>query len=289
MAIFIPDGLPAVFVLRNENTDIRPYKNEINKNVDKILILNLMPTKQATETQLIRMLSCSKKDIAVYLMNTASYTSRNTDSEYLNKFYHDFSFYKDLFFDGLIVTGAPVEHLEFEDVLYWNELCRIFRWAETNVRKIYTICWGAQAALMYYYGIKKYPLSEKMFGIFEHRLLCPDDPLCKGLPLTFFAPHSRHSEVRAADIEKCPDLDLLSVSDKAGVLWAASHDRKISFVTGHPEYDATTLSSEYFRDIDKGEKIRCPENYFPNDDPSLPPPLTWRDTAKIIYSNWTDL
>ena len=289
MTVFVPDGLPALEKLKNENIDVRPYPDKIPENTQKILILNLMPTKQVTETQLIRMFAESKTNVAIYLMNTVSYTSRNTDSEYLDRFYKGFSAYKDEFFDGLIVTGAPVEHLDFTQVLYWHELCEIFDWAKVNVRKIYTICWGAQAALMHYCGIQKHPLPEKMFGIFEHEVLCPENPLCKGLPEKFLAPHSRHAEVYKEDIINCKDLDLLSVSEDAGVLWAATKDLKIVFVTGHPEYDAETLSLEYFRDLEKGDDIKCPKNYFPHDDPAFPPPLTWREFAKIIYTNWINL
>lgn len=289
MAIFVPEGLPAIEKLKNENIDIRPYSESLADDHLKILILNLMPTKQVTETQLIRMLSAAKKDTAIYLMNTVSYTSRNTDGDYLSLFYRGFEEYRDDFFDGMIVTGAPVEHLDFTQVLYWTELCGIFDWATTHVKKLYTICWGAQAALNHYFGIEKYPLPEKMFGVFDHRILCPDNPLCCGLDNGFSAPHSRHAEVLAEDIMKCHFLDLLAVSDEAGVMWAATKDSRIVFVTGHPEYDAETLALEYFRDLEKGYSIKCPKNYFPNDNPAVLPPLTWRASARIIYSNWINL
>ncbi len=289
MAVFVPNGLPAVAKLKDENADIREYSDGIPENSEKILILNLMPTKQATETQLIRMLLTAKNNIAVFLMNTVSYTSRNTAGEYLERFYRSFDTYKNECFDGLIVTGAPVEHLEFTQVLYWNELCHIFSWAESHVKKLYTICWGAQAALQYYFGINKHPLPEKMFGVFYHNIIQPENPFCAGLRNGFFAPHSRHSDVYTEDIEKCPSLDLLAVSPEAGFLWAATKDKKITFMTGHPEYDAETLSLEYFRDLEKGDKINCPRHYFPDDNPACPPPLTWRESAKIIYSNWVNL
>ncbi len=289
MAIFVPDGLPAITKLKDENIDIRPYSGGISDHTEQILILNLMPTKQVTETQLIRMLDTAIKDVVVYLMKTVSYTSKNTSGDYLDRFYRDFRSYKDRYFDGMIVTGAPVEHLDFTQVLYWNELCEIFEWAKTHVKKMYTSCWGAQAALMYYFGIQKHPLPEKMFGIFSHRLVRPGHPLCKGLSDGFLVPHSRHSEVFAEDIESCEAVDLLSVSDEAGVLWAATKDRRIFFVTGHPEYDAETLSLEYFRDLEKGDLIKCPKNYFPDNNPAYPPQLTWREPAKIIYSNWINL
>lgn len=289
MAVFVPDGLPAVAKLKEENADIRVYSDGIPENGKKILILNLMPTKQATETQLIRMLLTAKNDLTVFLMNTVTYTSRNTASEYLDRFYRAFDFYKNDFFDGLIVTGAPVEHLEFGQVLYWNELCGIFEWAESHVKKLYTVCWGAQAALNYYFGIQKHPLPQKMFGIFTHNIVQPENPLCKGVENGFPAPHSRHSDVYADDIANCKDLDLISVSPEAGFLWAATKDKRITFMTGHPEYDAETLSLEYFRDLEKGDKINCPKHYFPDDNPACPPPLTWRETAKTIYSNWVDL
>ena len=289
MTVYVPDGLPAISRLKEEKRDIRPYSDGIPENTEKILILNLMPTKQVTETQLIRMISVARKNAAVYLMNTVSYTSRNTASEYIDRFYSSFNEYKDGYFDGLIVTGAPVEHLDFGQVLYWNELCGIFDWAESHVKKIYSICWGAQAALYHYFGINKHPLPEKMFGVFSHRLIHPENPLCAGVEDGFLAPHSRHSDVYSEDIEKCGFLDLLSVSDEAGFLWAATKDRKVSFVTGHPEYDAETLSLEYFRDLEKGDRINCPRHYFPNDNPACPPPLTWRNNAAVIYSNWVDL
>ncbi|MBQ6051664.1 MAG: homoserine O-succinyltransferase [Clostridia bacterium] len=289
MAVYVPDGLPAVEKLKEENADIRVYSDGIPESSQKILILNLMPTKQATETQLIRMLLTAKNSVSVFLMNTVTYTSKNTASEYLERFYRPFNDYKDCCFDGLIVTGAPVEHLDFGQVLYWNELCGIFVWAETHVKKIYTVCWGAQAALNCYFGINKHPLPEKMFGVFSHKLIQPENPLCLGVEDGFSAPHSRHSDIYTEDIEKCGDLDLLAVSPEAGFLWAATKDKKITFMTGHPEYDAETLSLEYFRDLEKGDKINCPKHYFPNDNPASPPPLTWRENAKIIYSNWINL
>jgi len=291
MAVFVHTGLPAVDKLKNEGIDIRTF-NDNSDVIDgclNILIFNLMPTKQVTETQLIRMLASSDKNISVYLMNTETYVSRNTDSAYIDSFYNTISFYKNRFFDGLIITGAPIEHLEFSQIMFWNEFCGILDWAKTNVKSVYSICWAAQGVLNYYCKIKKYPLDEKMFGIFTHKILQPDNPLCKNIPETFIVPHSRHAEVLRKDIEDTPNLDLLAVSDEAGVLWVSSEDFKIVCMTGHPEYDAETLSLEYFRDLEKGDKINCPRHYFPSDNPAMPPVLTWRETAKKIYSNWVDV
>lgn len=285
MNFSVPSGLPAVDTLAAEGIKLNTELPGEGKSL-RILLLNLMPTKQATETQLIRMLCAAGLPFELYLMNTVTYVSKNTDSEYLSRFYHGFDYYKDGHFDGMIITGAPVEQLDFSQVLYWDELSDIFRWAETRVNSLYTICWGAQAALHSYYGIPKYPLPGKMFGVFEHRILEPENPLVCGMPQLFKAPHSRHAEIKAEDIAKIPELSLTAVSDIAGVHLVSSKDMRLVCATGHPEYDADTLAKEYFRDIEKGENINCPKNYFPNDNPVNPPPLTWRETGKIIYGNW---
>lgn len=288
MSFTVPFGLPAIETLQAEGIKLDTEYGAC-KNALKILLLNLMPTKQATETQLIRMLSSAGISCELYLMNTVTYVSKNTDSEYLQRFYHGFDYYKEDYFDGLIITGAPVEQLDFEQVLYWEELSEIFKWAETHVSSVYTICWGAQAALYAYYGIPKYPLPKKMFGIFEHEVLDKTNPLVTGLEFPFYSPQSRHAEVKKADIIKIPELSLVAVSDIAGVHMVTSKDLRLVCVTGHPEYDADTLAKEYFRDVEKGDDIDCPANYFPDNNPINAPVLNWRENAKILYGNWVKL
>ena len=288
MSFSVPFGLPAIDILREEGIELNTEYGICDGAV-KILLLNLMPTKQATETQLIRMLYSSGVSCELYLMNTVTYVSKNTDSEYLQRFYHGFEYYKNEFFDGLIVTGAPVEQLVFEQVLYWNELSEIFQWAKTHVSSTYAICWGAQAALYSYYGIPKYLLPQKMFGIFEHSILDEGNPLLDGMRNPFVAPHSRHAEVRKEDILKVADLSLAVESQVAGVHLVTSKDLSLVCVTGHPEYDADTLAKEYFRDVEKGDDINCPANYFPNDNPVNAPILSWRDDGKILYGNWVKI
>lgn len=288
MSFSVPSGLPAIETLRAEGIELNTEYGVDNDSV-KILLLNLMPTKQATETQLIRMLYSSGISCELYLMNTVTYVSKNTDSEYLQRFYHGFEYYKEDYFDGLIVTGAPVEQLDFEQVLYWNELSEIFAWAKAHVSSTYAICWGAQAALYSYYGIPKYLLPQKMFGIFEHRILDDCNPLLKGMKNPFVAPHSRHAEVKREDILNVEDLSLSAESPVAGVHLVTSKDMSLVCVTGHPEYDADTLAKEYFRDVEKGDEINCPANYFPDDNPVNAPILNWRDDGKVLYGNWVKL
>jgi homoserine O-succinyltransferase len=293
----VKKGLPAIKTLKTENIFIKdkPENNE-NKLPDKclnILILNLMPTKIETETQLMRMLSGSMCDINITLMQTFTYTSKNTTSEHLNEFYRVFDDIKinDNYYDGMIITGAPVEHLDFKQVVYWDELCDILKWAKTHVGSIYSICWGAQAVLHYYYGIEKQKLDKKMFGVFEHRVLNSqkNNPLCLGFDDVFYAPHSRFAQVSESDILKSPDLDLIAKSDIAGVHIVASKDLRVICVTGHPEYDRETLSKEYLRDIEKGENIDYPYNYFPQDNPALSPVIRWRAHGSRLFSNWTGI
>ncbi len=288
MPIRITNELPAksfleqenVFVMaeaRAESQDIRPLK---------ILIVNLMPTKVATETQILRLLSNTPLQVDIELLQMASHTSTHTSQEHLTKFYKTFDEIKHQKFDGMIVTGAPVEHMEFEEVDYWEELCSVFEWAKTNVYSTFNICWGAQAALYYYYGLKKYPLEQKMFGIFEHQPLDLLHPLMRGIDETYYVPHSRHTEIRMEDIAKIKDLQVLSYSAKSGVHLLSDMDCRNFFSTGHSEYDADTLAKEYFRDKNKGLDIQVPYNYFPDDDPTKKPVIKWRSTGILLFTNW---
>lgn len=288
MPLKIPKELPAFNVLKEERIFVMSEERADTQDIRplKILILNLMPTKIATENQLLRHLANTPLQVEITLLNTKSYQSKNTPSEHLDKFYNYFDDIKDKKFDGLIITGAPVELLEFEDVDYWYELKEIMEWSKTNVFSTLHICWGAQAGLYYHYGIKKYPLSEKMFGIFEHKVLQENHELVRGLDDTFYAPHSRHTEIKKDDIQKVPELEILSYSDEAGVFIVASKDYRQIFVTGHLEYDRDTLAKEYFRDVERGLTIKVPKHYFPNNDPNKTPIMNWRSSSGIIYSNW---
>ncbi len=288
MPIKIPNLLPARETLENENifvmNEIRAQHQDIRPL--RIAILNLMPTKIVTETQLLRLLSNTPLQIDITFLQTESYTSKNTSAEHLEAFYKNFSDVKNEKFDGLIITGAPVENLEFEEVVYWKELCEIMDWSRTNVHSSMFICWAAQAALYHKYGIPKYPLSEKMFGIFEHKIHNRAHPIVRGFDEFFYAPHSRHSEVRREDIIKCEKLEIISDSEDAGIYMVASKNNRYFFITGHAEYDHDTLAKEYFRDKDKGLDIKVPFNYFPDDDPQKQPPNKWRSHAHLLYSNW---
>ena len=288
MPIIIPDGLPAVKKLQEENIfflhepltshqDIRPLK---------IAILNLMPKKIETETQLLRLLSNTPLQVETVLLQMASHQSKNTPAEHLLKFYKTFADIRNQTFDGMIITGAPVEQIPFEEVDYWEELCEIMEWTKSHVFSTFHICWGAQAGLYYHYGIQKHPLSHKMFGIFDHRVRCPRHLLVRGFDEVFLAPHSRHTEVRAEEIEATGSLFVLADSDLAGVYLVCDRDNRNFFVTGHSEYDRDTLKGEYDRDIAKGLDIQKPYRYFPADDPMLPPLYTWRGHAHLLYSNW---
>ena len=288
MPIKIADSLPAAKILDKENIfiihqfraehqDIRPLR---------IAILNLMPKKIETETQLLRLLGNSPLQIEIELLQTASYTSKNTPSEHLLKFYKTFDEIKNEKFDGLIITGAPIEHLEFEEVDYWDELCRIMQWSRTNVYSTLHICWGAQAGLYFHYGVPKHSLKEKRFGLFDHTVLTPTHPLVRGFNDHFPVPHSRHTEILQSDLDKVGTLQTLVTSPEAGPTIIASQHNRRFFITGHFEYDANTLANEYFRDRDKGLDISIPKNYFPDDDPSKPPLHTWRSHANLLFSNW---
>lgn len=288
MPIKIDSNLPARKLLENENVFVMTEERAVSQDIRplKILILNLMPTKIETETQLLRLLSNSPIQVEAELLQTATHEVKNVSKEHMFKFYKTFNEIKDERFDGMVVTGAPVENMEFEQVDYWDELCRIFEWSKTNVYSSFFICWGAQAALYYKYGLRKYRLDRKMFGVFEHVSLDNFHPLMRGLDDKFWVPHSRHTEVRRGDIALIKDLQILSYSEKAGVHLLSDMECRNFFSTGHSEYDRDTLAKEYFRDAEKGFDIDLPENYFPDNDPAKTPEVKWRGAANIIFSNW---
>lgn len=288
MPIKIPNELPAVEILTKENIFIMDEHRAIRQDIRelKIVILNLMPIKQVTETQLLRLLGNTPLQIEITLLHPKTHVSKNTSQDYLLTFYKTFDEIKDEKFDGMIITGAPIEHLPFEEVTYWEELTQIMEWSKFHVTSTFHICWGAQAGLYYHYGIPKYPLSEKMFGIFPHTLENPQVKLLRGFDDQFDVPQSRHTEVRREDIEKVHQLDLLSTSEEAGVYLVISKDRKQIFVTGHSEYDPLTLKEEYERDRKKGLDIQIPKHYFPQDDPTKYPVVRWRGHANLLFSNW---
>ena len=288
MPIKISNELPARTFLEQENVFVMSEERADSQDIRplKILILNLMPTKIATETQILRLLSNTPLQVDIELMQTVTHVSKNTSQEHLTKFYKSFDEVKHEKFDGMIVTGAPVEQMEFEEVDYWDELCEIFEWAKSNVYSTFYICWGAQAGLYYHYGLKKYPLKEKMFGIFEHQPLDLYHPLMRGIDDRYFVPHSRHTEIRMEDIAKIKDLQVLSYSPVSGVHLLSDMDCRNFFSTGHSEYDADTLATEYFRDKNKGLDIQIPYNYFPENDSTKKPPITWRSTGVLLFTNW---
>lgn len=288
MPIIIPDDLPASGILQGENIFVMHEKRALHQDIRplRIAILNLMPTKITTETQLLRLISNTPIQIEIELLHPKTHISKNTPLEHLTKFYKTFDEVKDEKFDGLIITGAPVEQMEFEEVNYWNELTKIMDWSLTNVYSTFHICWGAQAALYYHYGIKKYPLKEKMFGIFEHRICKPNTMLLRGFDERFYVPHSRHTEIRREDIEKVQEIDILSDSEQAGIYIMKTDGGRQVFVTGHSEYDRFTLKEEYERDVAKGLDIKVPVNYFPDDDPKKEPIVNWRGHANLLFSNW---
>ncbi len=288
MPINIPGDLPAFKTLEEENIFVMCTDRAQHQDIRplKIAILNLMPTKITTETQLLRLLSNTPIQVDITLLQAASHVSRNTSSEHLLAFYQTFDDVRESRFDGLIITGAPVEQMPFEDVDYWEELCRIMEWSRTHVFSTFHICWGAQAGLYYHYGIPKHDLPQKMFGVFPHRLYFPTHPLVRGFDEVFYVPHSRHTEVRREDIEKVKDLEILAYSDIAGVNIIVSKDCRQFFVTGHAEYDRETLAKEYFRDKDRGLEIQMPYNYFPENDNTKEPQFIWRSHANLLYTNW---
>ena len=288
MPIKIPNELPATQTLQRENIFVMTETRAITQDIRplKIAILNLMPTKIATETQLARLLGNTPLQVEVELIHTTTHESKNTSKEHLISFYKSFDEIKNQKFDGLIITGAPVEQMEFEQVEYWDELCRIMEWSKTNVNSTFHICWGAQAGLYYHYGIKKYPLEKKLFGVFPHKVEYKNSILLRGFDDTFMVPHSRHTTVHREDIEKVPELKLAASSEEAGVYAIFTPEGRQIFITGHSEYDPDTLKNEYLRDKNQGLPIDIPKNYFPDDDDTKEPISTWRSHANLLYSNW---
>lgn len=288
MPIKIPDQLPAKEILLKENIFVMDESRAFTQDIRplKIVILNLMPLKEVTETQLLRLLGNTPLQVEVAFIHPDTHQSKNTSKQHLASFYQTIDEIKERKFDGMIITGAPIEHLPFEDVTYWNELKQIMDWSVSNVTSTLHICWGAQAGLYHHYGIPKYVLKEKVFGIFPHTITNRSLNLLRGFDDEYVVPQSRYTEVRREDIEKVPELEILSESPESGVNIVASKDGKQIFITGHFEYDATTLQVEYQRDVQKGLEISCPMNYFVNNDPSTEPRLRWRAHANLIYSNW---
>jgi len=288
MPVKIHDDLPARAELEAENIFVMTEGRAAQQDIRplRIAVVNLMPTKLVTETQLLRLLGNTALQVDITFVRMGSHESKNTPIEHLETFYEPLERVLDERFDGLVVTGAPVETIPFPDVDYWNELCSLLEWSREHVWSTMHICWGAQAGLYYRYGIEKHPLPAKMFGLFHHRALDLTDPLLRGFDEVFLAPHSRHTEVRGEDIESVGALKLLASSDEAGAYLAASRDGREVYVTGHPEYDKLTLKAEYDRDRAKGLPISVPANYFPADDPSAAPVMTWRSHAHLLYSNW---
>jgi homoserine O-succinyltransferase/O-acetyltransferase len=288
MPVRIPDKLPATDILSNENIFVMTETRAMHQDIRalKILILNLMPVKITTETHLLRLLSNSPLQLEVDLIQPATHTSRNTPQEHLQIFYKTFNEIKDYKYDGMIVTGAPVENLDFEEVNYWDEIVSILEWAKTNVTSTLHICWGAQAGLYYHHGVKKHSIETKMSGVFCHNVNDRKVPLVRGFDDNFLAPHSRHTEVRREDIENIAGLNIVSESEEAGIYIVTSEDGKNIFVTGHSEYDPLTLKEEYERDLAKGMNPIIPRNYFPDDNPDLPPAVSWRSHANLLFSNW---
>lgn len=288
MPIKIPNLLPATQTLLNENIFVMTETRAITQDIRPlhILLLNLMPKKIETETQLARLLGNSPLQVDLTLLQTATHKAKHTSSEHMLAFYKTFDEIQDRRFDGMIITGAPVEQLEFEEVEYWQELCEIMKWSKTHVTSTFHICWGAQAGLYYHFGIKKHSLDKKLFGIFEHTADYKKSILLRGFDDVFCVPHSRYTTVRREDIEKIPELKILASSEKAGVYIVSTDKGRQIFVTGHSEYDPDTLKNEYLRDKAAGLDTAIPENYFPNGDPSKEPLDRWRSSANLLYSNW---
>jgi len=288
MPIKIPNELPATRTLTEENIFVMTETRAVQQDIRplQILLLNLMPTKVDTETQLSRLLGNTPLQVELTLMHTASHQSKNISEEHLLAFYSTFDEVRDRNFDGMIITGAPVEHMPFEEVEYWDELCEIMDWSLTHVHSTFHICWGAQAGLYYHFGIQKRQLDKKLFGIFPHIADYKRSILFRGFDDVFMVPHSRNTTVDRADIEKVPKLKILASSEEAGVFALSTRNGRQIFITGHPEYDAGTLNKEYVRDLNAGKPIEIPKNYFPDDDPTKQPIATWRSSANLLYSNW---
>ncbi|MBO7362652.1 MAG: homoserine O-succinyltransferase [Lachnospiraceae bacterium] len=288
MPIKVQSELPARQILETENIFVMDENRAMHQDIRplKVLILNNMPVKQDTELQLLRALSNTPLQVDVTFMMTETHVSKNTSASHLNKFYVTFEEIKDQNFDGMIITGAPVEDISFEEVDYWDETVKILDWADKHVTSIFHICWGAQAGFYHYYGIDKRRLPEKLFGVFEHRVLNRKIPLVRGFDDVFLAPHSRHTDTPSEALKACKDLTILAESEKAGVYLAMAENGHKIFVTGHSEYDRLTLKNEYERDLGKRDDVSLPVNYFPNDDPNERPLLTWRSHSNNLYSNW---
>lgn len=289
MPIKIPNNLPASQILDSENIFVmdteRAYKQDIRPL--RILILNLMPLKTVTETQLLRLLGNSPLQVEVDFIYTQSYTPEHTPMEYLTEFYGTFEDVKDNIYDGFIMTGAPVEQMEYEDVAYWEEVCQIMEWSKTHAFSSFHICWGAQAGLYYHYGIPKYSIAPKVFGVYKHKLLVEHEKLFRGFDDEFYVPHSRHTEICRSDIEKIPELTIMAESDtRCGVYAVANLKKRQFFITGHAEYDPLTLKWEYDRDVKEGHNIQIPCNYYPDDDPTREPIVKWRSVANLLFTNW---
>ena len=288
MPIRIPDSLPATGVLEGENIFVMTERRALHQDIRplNLLILNLMPTKIVTETQLLRKLSNTPLQVNVQLLQTRSHTSQNTDTAHLQSFYTTFDQVREQQFDGMIITGAPVENLEFEEVDYWDELCEIMDWTRTHVHSTFHICWGAQAGLYHHYGINKQTLPKKLSGVYEHTIIRKRSPLFRGFDDRFHAPHSRYTEVTMEQLLTKPELELLALSDEAGVFGAKSTDNRRFFIFAHPEYDDDTLAQEYFRDVKRGLNPPVPAHYFPGNNPSLSPIVRWRSAGQLLYTNW---
>lgn len=288
MPIRTQKDLPAKEILERENIFVMDDERATHQDIRpiSIAILNLMPLKEDTELQILRSLSNTPLQVDITFIAMQSHEAKNTSLSHLNKFYQSFSDVKNQKFDGLIITGAPVELMEYEEVDYWDEICEIMNWSKTHVTSTLHLCWGAQAGLYYHYGIQKHVLDHKMFGIYEHKVKNRKVPLVRGFDDSFFAPHSRHTEIRKEDIEKIPDLTILAESDEAGVFLVLADEGRKIFVMGHPEYDRYTLDMEYKRDLGKRDDVKMPVNYYPNDDMNEKPNLIWRSHGNILYSNW---
>lgn len=288
MPLTLPDRLPAIELLKGENIFVMDNSRASAQDIRplRIVILNLMPVKITTETDLIRLLSNTPLQLEISFMKLRSHTSKNTPVEHMKAFYKDFDLLRDERFDGMIITGAPVEQFSFEEVNYWPEVSGIFGWARTHVTSTLYICWAAFAGMYYHYGIPKYDTPEKIFGIYKHHVLDAKLPIFRGFDDEFFVPHSRHTECRREDLERCPELRIVAESDEAGVYMAMARGGREIYITGHSEYSPYTLDSEYKRDLDKGLPIQMPRNYYRDDNPSNPPVVRWRAHANLLFSNW---
>ncbi len=288
MPIMVPNSLPARETLESENIFVMTERRGMHQDIRplNLLICNLMPTKIVTETQLLRKFSNSPLQVQVEFLRTVTHTPQNTDASHLSSFYRVFEEIQDRNYDGMIITGAPVENLEFQSVFYWNELCKIMEWSKTHVHSTLHICWGAQAGLFYHHNIPKYTLPEKISGVFSHTPLRKNSPLFRGFDDNFFAPHSRHTETKEADILANPQLKLLATSPEAGVFAVKTEDNHQFFITGHLEYDSNTLALEYQRDLAKGLNPNIPKHYFPQDNPNNPPVVAWRSAGQLLFNNW---